>query len=99
MSVTYYIYYRVDPARVAQAEGAVARLLAEVTRTTGVAGEVKHKRGEPCLWMEIFSPVANAADFEAALAHAFDKSGLAACLTADQRRHVECFIDPSDRAT
>jgi hypothetical protein len=93
MTVSYYIYYRVAPARAAQADAAARKLLQRVQDVTGVAGTLKRKRGEDQLWMEIYERVSDEAAFEWALAEAFEASGLRTCLQADSQRHTECFRD------
>jgi hypothetical protein len=88
---SYYIYYRVDPARVAEAARRVQRLIAEVGAATGVRGRVLRKRGEPLLWMEIYENVGDDAAFERALSEAAAATAFQDVLLAGSRRHVECF--------
>lgn len=93
MSVSYYVYYRIDPATTAGAERAAADLLERMRRATGIQGTLKRKRGEEHLWMEIYPGIRDAAGFEQALAAAFEASGLAAHLAPGKGRHLECFHD------
>jgi hypothetical protein len=93
MSVSYYIYYRVEPGRMAEAETAARRLLQRMQEVAGLAGTLKRKRGEEHLWMEIYDRVIDEAAFEWALAEAFEASGLRTHLQAGGQRHIECFRD------
>ena len=89
----YYIYYRVQPEHIAQAEAAVRQIQGEIARRFGISGNLLKKRGEPNLWMEIYSGLAPGAGFETALKQAEDKAGIAALLRDNGARHVECFQD------
>lgn len=93
MSVSYYVYYRIDPAAAAPAGRAAADLLERVRSATGIQGTIKRKRNEEHLWMEIYPGIHDAAGFEQALAAAFAASGLAAHLAPGKGRHLECFHD------
>jgi hypothetical protein len=87
----YYVYYRVDAARTLEADAAVRQTQFEVEAEVGTPGRLLTKRDEPLLWMEIYENVASAADFEAALARAVNKSGVLQCLATASQRHMECF--------
>lgn len=89
----YYIYYRVQPAYIAQAEAAVQQIQSEIARRFGITGRLLKKRDEPNLWMEIYSGLAPGAGFETALKQAEDKAGITALLRDNGTRHVECFQD------
>lgn len=89
----YYIYYRVQPACIAQAEAAVQQIQSEIALRFGINGSLLKKRDEPNLWMEIYSGLTSGAGFETALKQAEDKAGIAALLRDDGARHVECFQD------
>jgi hypothetical protein len=93
MSVSYYVYYRIDPAATAAARRAAGDLLERVRSASGIQGTIKRKRSEEHLWMEIYPGVRDAAGFEQALAAAFEASGLAAHLVPGKGRHLECFHD------
>lgn len=94
MSYSYYIYYRVDPAQVEAAEPRIRQLLDAVTKTTGTAGRLMKKRGEPNLWMEVYENVADEAVFEWELADAATRLKVQEFLLPGMPRHAECFENP-----
>ena len=89
--VHYYIYYRVDPAHLLEADAAVKQIQYEIEAHFRVAGRLLKKRDEPLLWMEIYENVAASAAFEAALKVAENKAGIMRYLNQGQR-HLECFV-------
>ena len=91
MPYSYYIYYRVDPAWAAIAEPRINQLLGTVKTSTGIAGRLLKKRGEPNLWMEVYENVADAASFESELEDAVGKLNAVELLQSGTGRHVECF--------
>ena len=91
MPHSYYIYYRVEPEIVSAAEQRIRELFGAVERTTGVAGRLLKKRGEPHLWMEIYENVADDSRFEQELAQAAGNLKAAEVLQAGSGRHIECF--------
>jgi quinol monooxygenase YgiN len=91
MSYSYYIYYRVDPAQVEAAEPRIRQLLDAVKKTTGTAGRLMKKRGEPNLWMEVYENVADEAKFEWELAAAVNQLEAIEFLQPGNGRHIECF--------
>ncbi len=91
MPYSYYIYYRVDPARAEAAGPRIKQLLAAVEKATGTAGRRMTKRGEPDLWMEVYENVADEAIFEWELAAAVDQFNATGFLQAGTGRHIECF--------
>lgn len=93
MAWSYYIYYRVDAAQVDVCADAVQKLLGAVRDRTGIQGRVLKKRNEPLLWMEIYEPVADEAQFEWELAEAVAASGITALLQDGSARHIECFAE------
>jgi hypothetical protein len=64
----YYVYYRVDPARLAELRGAIERLFAAVERETGVRGRWLRRRDEATTYMEVYEGVKDEPAFEALLA-------------------------------
>ena len=80
----YYVYYRIDPARIDELRGAIANLIAAVERDTGVRGRLMRRRDEPTTFMEVYEGVTDDAAFEALLARA------SAALQLE--RHVERFV-------
>jgi len=73
---SYYVYYRVDPARVAALRLAVQSLFEAIERETGVRGTWKRRRDEATTFMEVYEGVANEPAFEAALARESAALGL-----------------------
>jgi hypothetical protein len=88
---SYYIYYRVDPAKTDACAAAVQAVFSAVRKTAGVQGRVLKKRNEPLLWMEIYEHVTDEAAFEWALAEAVAASGMLNLLQPGSGRHTECF--------
>ena len=88
----YYIYYRVNPAHLLEADAAVKQIQYEIEAQFSVAGRLLKKREEPLLWMEIYENVAASAAFEAALNIAEDKAGILNFVREDDQRHLECFV-------
>lgn len=81
---SYYVYYRIDPARLDEVRAAVAGLMREVEQATGVRGRWLRRRDEATTYMEVYEGVADETSFEAIMARA------AASLR--QERHVERFV-------
>ena len=94
MPCSYYIYYRVDPAKTAAGEHRIGELLEAMHKSTGVAGRMMKKRGEPNLWMEVYEGVADEAKFEWELAEAVDHLRIQEVLLPGTPRHIECFEEP-----
>lgn len=80
----YYVYYRVDLARLDELRGAIAQLLATVEHATGVRGRWLRRRDESTTFMEVYEGVADGAAFEAVLERESAALGL--------ERHVERFV-------
>lgn len=91
MAFSYYIYYRIDPARAAACESRVKELFAAVSKATGVEGRLMRKRGESNLWMEIYLNVTDDAKFEWELADAVSRLNVQEFLVPGTPRHLECF--------
>jgi len=91
MAYSYYIYYRIDPARAAECEPRIKALLAAVHKATGVEGRIMRKRGESNLWMEIYLNVMDDSTFEWELAEAVGKLKVEEFLMPGTPRHMECF--------
>lgn len=81
---SYYIYYRVAPARVPALRAQIERVFAAVERETGVRGRWMRRRDQPGTYMEVYEDVADAQEFEALLAREAAALGL--------ERHVERFV-------
>jgi len=73
---SYYVYYRVDPARVEEIRIAVRALFDAIERETGVRGTWMRRRDESTTFMEVYEGVADERAFEAALARESAALGL-----------------------
>lgn len=91
MAYSFYIYYRVDPARASVCEPRIRELFAAVRKATGIEGRLMRKRGESNLWMEIYLNVTDDASFEWELAEAAGRLNVQEFLLPGTPRHVECF--------
>lgn len=89
--LNYYIYYRVDPGRLLEADAAVKQIQFELETQLGIAGRLLKKRDEPLLWMEIYENIASDEAFEAALKKAELKAKIMDFVQGDGQRHLECF--------
>ena len=81
---SYYVYYRVEPSRVASLREEVRLLLRSMEAATGVRGRWMRRRDEPTTYMEVYEDVRDEQAFEALLAREAAKLGL--------ERHVERFV-------
>lgn len=81
---SYYIYYRVAPARLPALRVEVERMLGAVERAVGVRGRWMRRRDKPDTYMEVYEDVRDEAAFEALLARESAGLGL--------ERHVERFV-------
>jgi hypothetical protein len=93
MAYSFYIYYRVDPARAGVCEPRIRELMALLKKVTGVQGRLMSKRGEANLWMEVYENVSDESKFEWELADAAGKLKIEDFLQPGSGRHVECFRD------
>ena len=93
MAWSYYVYYRVDPAKAGACEPRVRELLVLMRKITGVQGRLMVKEGEANLWMEVYENVDNESKFEWELADAAGKLKIQDHLQPGTVRHVECFRD------
>ena len=94
MAFSYYIYYRIEPAKAAACEARTRELLGSVREATGIAGRLLKKRGEPNLWMEVYEGIADDAKFEWELADAAGRLEVQEFLLPGTARYVECFQEP-----
>ena len=93
MPCSFYIYYRVDPAKAGTCEPRVRELLTLMRKVTGVQGRLMVKRDEANLWMEVYENVADDSKFEWELADAAGNLKLHTFLQPGTARHIECFRD------
>jgi len=91
MSAGYYIYYRIEPDRAAEAQRIVGALQADLLTNTGVQGRLLHRRDDPSTWMEVYEGIADEQDFSSALHAAVARAGFAGILAPGSRRVTEIF--------
>ena len=91
MAYSFYVYYRVDPAKAGACEPRVRELLVLMRKVTGVQGRLMVKEGEANLWMEVYENVADESKFYWELAEAAGKLKIQEYLQSGTGRHVECF--------
>jgi Domain of unknown function (DUF4936) len=91
MAFSFYIYYRVDPAKATECEPRVRELFAAMHKATGVSGQLLKKRGESNLWMEVYLGVQDDAKFEWELADVAGRLKFQELLQDGTTRHMECF--------
>jgi hypothetical protein len=91
MAYSYYIYYRVAPARAESCELRVLELFSALKQSTTIAGRLLKKRSDPLLWMEVYENVRDDAKFELELEQATVQLKLLDCLQEGSSRRLECF--------
>jgi quinol monooxygenase YgiN len=80
----YYVYYRVDPARVDVLRPEIEKLFEKVQEHSGVRGRWMRRRDDPSTYMEVYDGVTDEAAFEALLARESAPLGL--------ERKIERFV-------
>lgn len=80
----YYVYYRIEAARLDAVRISVQELFKAIERETGVRGRWLRRRDEPTTFMEIYEDVQDDASFDALLEREGAKLGL--------ERHIERFV-------
>jgi predicted homoserine dehydrogenase-like protein len=68
--LNYYVYYKVDAARLGELRAAVDAIFASVERECGVRGRWMRRRDDPATFMEVYEGIADSLGFEAFLAGA-----------------------------
>ena len=74
-SLNYYVYYKFDPARVADLRTVVEKVFMQIDAATGVQGQWQRRRDDPSTFMEIYAGVTDPAAFDQALDSALEQSG------------------------
>jgi Domain of unknown function (DUF4936) len=82
--LNYYVYYKIESARLAALRALVEELFATVERQTGVRGRWMHRRDDPLTYMEVYEGVTDENAFEALLEREGAKLGVP--------RKVERFV-------
>jgi len=67
--LNYYVYYKVEPARLEDVRVVVENLFAAIERQCGVRGRWMRRRDDPATCMEVYEGVTDATLFEVALAY------------------------------
>jgi Domain of unknown function (DUF4936) len=80
----YYVYYRVDAARIDAVGSSVQKLFKTIESETGILGRWMHRRDDPSTYMEVYEGVADDKTFEAVLEREAAGLGL--------ERRVERFV-------
>ena len=80
----YYVYYRIDAARLDALRFSIQELFKVIEREIGVRGRWMHRRDEPLTYMEVYEGVKDEAAFETVLEREAAKLGL--------ERKVERFV-------
>lgn len=92
VAVNCYVYYRVDPARAADARRTIAEVLAKIEQRAGVTGRLLQRQGEPMLWMEVYENVREPERFEMMLTDLLDTHRFAQFLAPGSTRRTERFV-------
>lgn len=82
--MNYYVYYKVDPARLADLRRSVQRLFERVEAQCGVQGRWMRRRDDPTTYMEVYEGVKDEKTFETLLAREAPPLGV--------ERRLERFI-------
>jgi hypothetical protein len=82
--LNYYVYYKVDPARVEALRARVETLFERIEREFGVRGRWMRRRDDASTFMEVYEGVVDGTAFEAALEREAAALGVA--------RKVERFV-------
>ena len=75
--MNYYVYYKIESARLAALRPLVDAMFQEIERQTGVRGRWMHRRDDPLTYMEVYEDVADEKAFEALLEREGAKLGVA----------------------
>ena len=82
--MNYYVYYKIEPERLAPLRALVEALFQELEKQTGVRGRWMHRRDDPLTYMEVYEGVKDEKAFEALLEREGAKLGVP--------RKVERFV-------
>jgi hypothetical protein len=82
--LNYYVYYKVEPARLSALRPAVRALMEKIPAQFGVRGRWMRRRDDPTTYMEVYEDVKDEPGFEAFLAHEAPPLGI--------ERKLERFI-------
>jgi hypothetical protein len=88
----FYIYYRVAPTHAVRARQAVAALMLELERRTGIAGKLLRGADDSLLWMEIYEGVRDPASFAGTIADLLQRAEFEEVLAEGSSRVTERFV-------
>ena len=75
--MNYYVYYKIESARLEALRALVQALFHEIEKQTGVRGKWMHRRDDPFTYMEVYEDVKDEKAFEALLEREGAKLGVA----------------------
>jgi len=82
--LNYYVYYKIESARLAALRALVEAIFTTIEKQTGVRGRWMHRRDDPLTYMEVYEGVQDENAFEALLEREGAKLGVP--------RKVERFV-------
>jgi hypothetical protein len=82
--LNYYVYYKIESARLAALRALVEQLFSTIEQQAGVRGRWMHRRDDPLTYMEVYEGVTDEKAFEALLEREGAKLGVP--------RKVERFV-------
>lgn len=94
MSVSLFVYYRVDGQQDVALRERVGAIQTDVFAATGVSGRLLRRRDDATTWMEIYEPISDVDQFEQVLQSALGRHGFDALLAPGDVRHAERFVAP-----
>ena len=86
--LNYYVYYKIDSARLRQFWPLVQQIFPEIEKQTGIRGRWMRRRDDPTTYMEVYEGVKDETAFEAVL----EREGAKLGVPCNLRRKVERFI-------
>ena len=91
-AASFYVYYKVEPARLGELRSAVQAMFRTLERECGVRGRWLHRRDDPATYMEVYEGVSDAARFQGLLDQASERHGVSRCLAQGSARFTEIFV-------
>jgi quinol monooxygenase YgiN len=74
--LNYYVYYKIQPDRLAALRALVDELFGRIEKQTGVRGRWMHRSDDPLTYMEVYEDVKDEKAFEALLEREGAKLGV-----------------------
>jgi hypothetical protein len=91
-AASFYVYYKVEIARLDDLRRAVKSMFAALESEHGVRGRWLRRRDDPATYMEVYEGVPDARRFEEQLARASERHGVCACIASGSSRRTEIFV-------